>query len=861
MHQPKPHGQLTVGAEPTDEDSAAVELLTRRLTNLKQLSGVESLRMVRALPDGGFVVAQDMGGTLRVITHKPLAESQPFSFDGLATDYVPMLFSGVITKAIVQRGAGVGMKLTEQARRRIANYDLSRLPAKEVSLQRFEIEYGRNFSEFLPKFDTPLVHTQYASLRPTWYSGAMAELMQIVGGYGRQRLGDLPDNALERARMVIPHQVLTKIKEQMGINVRLPGYSGLPHPKGEFQYDYKATRTDAVCFAGDQPWLVRLSSKGVWAMPLPLVPATQTAAFREYMEQVGDAEILAILDRFGGMPSGESFPDDEGAFQAWRRAGVIIKVCESGGFYEHYMYSTACGWALNSTGSEGFNTCYDYYDSGLSYGLSFKLKLKLGQATLGGKLPAGLKPSNPDEALRLDAYLSSLYRLMGEDKPEHLAIKYKLRRVPPADLLARASGEVGMAELNYWDAFTAAPIAQHQGRVSEVGRGNLFDGAKFEFQPQIKFPEPLESACISHDFLPAYPVNGAAEPNRAKVKCDTIMWGYYSDDQLKVIKYFRDGGSYKEDTQSDFEECMTVGSWTKVETKSTTAVLGRFYTTDFDDRKPIADSVEVTKIRGSDLGYGPIRWSFKDIISMRGWLWRHRYYTHVTNVTQTGGHWLEVALCIPYFCRSAHLYAYEDSSTGGSEREHNSIGSIQDPTSYRMWTYHFVTNWLDGAWPGSKGKPHPDDGVPLWVEFADYAPGGCSDFADQGPWIPSLPADYSWLRPPGTTGSGAEPGAVYPSINQYSWTKTLPGKQSGNLRFEILGNPVVLHRNIPDSGYFLSSPDLYGFKFYRDACHVTFGAISYANVSEAGSGGRAHWGNSTLVDHKSSYHFIGVINE
>ena len=32
-------------------------------------------------------------------------------------------------------------------------------------------------------------------------------------------------------------------------------------------------------------------------MPLPLIPATCTLAFREYMDEQGDQEVLAILDR------------------------------------------------------------------------------------------------------------------------------------------------------------------------------------------------------------------------------------------------------------------------------------------------------------------------------------------------------------------------------------------------------------------------------------------------------------------------------------------------------------------------------------------------------------------------------------
>ena len=41
MHKPRPYGLLAVGGELTDEDRAAVELLARRLTNIKQF-GIES---------------------------------------------------------------------------------------------------------------------------------------------------------------------------------------------------------------------------------------------------------------------------------------------------------------------------------------------------------------------------------------------------------------------------------------------------------------------------------------------------------------------------------------------------------------------------------------------------------------------------------------------------------------------------------------------------------------------------------------------------------------------------------------------------------------------------------------------------
>ena len=188
------------------------------------------------------------------------------------------------------------------------------------------------------------------------------------------------------------------------------------------------------------------------------------------------------------MPSGESFPFREDEFQAWKRAGVIIKVCDTADFYHHIMYSSACGWSFNSRGTEGYNTCYDYYDDeGLGYGLAYKMRLTLSPASEDGKLPPPMDLDDPIAARRLDRYMSSLYRLLKANEARHLAIKYKLRRVPVEQILARGY-EASEGEVDYWDALELDPIASHSGSVSEVARGYLYHGAKFQFQPQIKFP-------------------------------------------------------------------------------------------------------------------------------------------------------------------------------------------------------------------------------------------------------------------------------------------------------------------------------------------------------------------------------------
>ena len=860
MHQPRPHGLTALGGELTGDDAAAVELLARRITNLKQLSGVDSMRMVRALPDGGYAIAQDMGGVFRIICHKP-EQVQPPEFDGIAVDYVPMLFSGVITKSVLREGEGVGIKLSELTRKRITNYNPEVIAPKSVELQRFRIDYHQLVYELGPLERTEIFYSQYAGQRPTWYSGAMAEIMQIVGGYGRQKFSDLPDTATERARLQIPKTVMDTIKRQMGSNVRLPGYTGLPPADGKFRYDYKFHNTNGVGFdTHNKPWLICVKPGGVWVMPLPLIPATTTAAFRTYVTQKGDDELVAILDRFGGMPSGESFPIIDRDFEAWRRAGIIIKACNTSTFYDHIQYSSACGWSFNSTASEGFNTCYDYIDAeGIGIGYAFKLKLHLHESSMELNRPPILLPPDPQDQSRLNAYLAGIYTALKNDATG-LAIKYKLRCVPLDQILGRAveGMKVTEAEVNYWDNLEVSPIANHSGSVTEVGRGYIYHGASFKYQPQIKFPEPFMGGCVSHDFLPL--AEGVIKG--PSTKSDTIMFGYYDKDDLKVVKYFRDGGSYQEDIKTDYEECMIVGSWTETVTLTPTAAAGNFYTSDIDERKTMATIEKVTHVVGTDKGYDTQpAFAFDYPFSSTGTLWRSRYFETRTIETNTEGKSLAVAICIPYYNRNAVLHATSEGTTGTSRSEKTTLGSVADPTSYRYWTYDRVYAWRDHL-EVQNGKPFPKDGSPVWVEMETYSPAPCSDFADGGSWIGGLPSDYTWLIHPKSNEWMMSGGGGPPSFEAFESITGTAGSTTGNLKLSMTDEVKTIASGQPPSNlYFMGSPDEFVGTFYRDACRVVFGSTVYANVSETDGGHRKYFGHCSLVEHQAAYNFIGVINE
>ena len=870
MHQPKPHG--TFGAA-NEEDAAAAELLARRLTNFKSVSGLDSLKMARTLPSGAMAIAVDMGGVLRVIIQPPLVpERATIESDGTAKNYIPMLFSGCVTKAVVAPGAGVEIKLSQTARRRLVSYDPeAALAPASVTLQRFVIEHHQRVAELMPKQQSAYTWTQYANQRPTWYSGGMAEVMQVVGGYGRQVLRELPDTKIERARLLLPPKYAKKVDEQLG-NTRLPGYLGLPMGNGQFQYDYKFNETHGVAFdSASKPWLVRVNTRGVHVMPLPLIPATTTKAFRECMESVNDGEILWILDRFGGMPSGESFPTDPKDFESWRRAGCIVKVCDAAGFYDHQAYTSAIGWSFNSSGTEGFNTCYDYDDQGIGYGLSFKLQLRLGAATNQGKLPVAFDLSDrPEDMALLNGYLSMLYGRLPGNTARERAIKYKLRRVPIGDLLGRASqysrfpsDGAASAEVDHWDNLEAAPIATHGGNITETARGKLWHGSPPRGQPQIKFPEPFMGGCISHDF-------GRLEgfPRPTGVKCDTAMFGYYVGDSLKTVKYFYDERTYQNDVEDNYDDCMIVGAWERTATTGSTSLMGNFYTSDVDEREAAAPITTVTKTVGTDLGYDTKpHFAFDHFFSMVGTMWRNRYFQHKVNETKTEGYSKSVAVCIPYFGRNAMLHAMRESSTSASANESLSVYSISDPNSYRYYTYDFVWAWVGGSSEGetatgSYGSPAPKDGSPVYVRGYTYGPYPCSDFADNGDWVGGLPADYTWLIHPVRHEWHHSGGGGPPTVKTYNRPTPATSKNAGELVISMLPQVETVNKE-PSPRYFMSSPNEFGDVFYVDAIENKAGSAVYANTSEEDPESpkqRKRWGFTELADHKSAHHFIGVIN-
>lgn len=865
MHQPRPYGLF--GAEGLDSDGLAfADSLMQRVTNLRAAGGLDALRLTRALPGGGSVTATDAGGVQRVVISRPTVGSEGGdSTAGSAGGAIPMLFSGAMRRVVTRPGEAPSIEVSDQTRRRLSGYSgqwESKVP-RVLELERFRVPYAPQFGYFLPRGADPQSVTQYHRLRATWYSGAMSEVVQIVSGYGRCDLRALPKRRVERSTMALPDVVYERVREQARKKPLL-ACRGRPHPEGQIVYDYKFGLTNGVAFGSDgKPWLLQIDARGVYAMPLPLVPETTTPAFADYIAKVGDAEIELILQRFGGMPSGETFPAEAAVFQAWERAGVIIRVCDTGAFFQHNAMYAAGGWSFNSRGDEAFNTAWRHGADGLMEVASFTLRLRLGalpaQALRANWAPG---PDDPQAQAVFHRYVEGL-AAAGRGSDEFRAVMFKLRRSAAAELIQRSKTASSYeAEWRYWSELKMAPIAVHSGDVARVASGPVYSpGRNPKAQGRLKFPELTGQGVES--FIMVSP-----DYTGPPVKCDTVVFGCYVGDQLRTAKYFYDEAKFFEEEESTFEDIMIVGSWGKTTTSGLSSLAGNFYTTDFDKRDTVAPSTTSTTIVGTDLGYSTPAYSTPGIMMRVGTVSRARYYSHKIEERSKNGEALDMAVCVPAYERDAILYPFARSFDGGVLRESVERHGIRDPNSYELWCHDSIYHYIGVTQNGCLGDPPSVDGAPVYVDSHLYLPTEVSDYADAGEWLGLPPGgflDVTAICGPYTTrGSVVAAGGVLiggdtPQIEEYTRTSSTPREDEGELWLVGKGAGAVrAHQHIPRGFYFAFSPENNTY-FEVSANKIVFGERELLHIKDGQSD--LKWGFSRFYDKDRTGVFVGVINE
>jgi hypothetical protein len=182
---------------------------------------------------------------------------------------------------------------------------------------------------------TNLVH-------PCQYSGPVAELTSIVTGLGNLNIS----TGAERTALLTPDAHAWWIT-----NVATDGFS--------VQYDFRFDRCHNAFRDGEGLWWLFEASvtNGIIARRLPLLNLTSAAAEGSESER--------MINKYAGIPSGESFPMNRAEIVQGIADGWIVQMMTPSRYYSEFLedqnsYSALNCWAFNEDGTEGRTTSYEY---------------------------------------------------------------------------------------------------------------------------------------------------------------------------------------------------------------------------------------------------------------------------------------------------------------------------------------------------------------------------------------------------------------------------------------------------------------------------------------------------------------------
>lgn len=579
-----------------------------------------------------------------------------------------------------------------------------------------------------PTEGSPRTYSQYTRLKPTMFSGTMRAVVQVLMGFGRGTLRNGRTVSIYDQKPAVDPLRHRPTITRYNRDVLRDGF--------QVRYDWRFTRTHGITYAADgRPWLVEIGIvQGVLAMPLPLNAASTVLAFRRRLEKAIDMEALAVLDRFGGFPTGESFPPSE-QIEAWIRAGRILRLAthdDLAPFYAHTAYSQAMGWAFNLRGDEAHNTGWRYGDDDVQRGVHYMLPLTIGATRSVARAGdvGGLTRS---------------FRALPTSDARDAAI-WKLDRLS-VDQLARANDELDRygAEdaLTYVDSLVLEPIAFGSSHLSQVSEGALWfpPRAKQETGTVARWPDADLGLLVAHSMKPAS--SAAPEPKR----CDTTIHVFFAGDELKWVKFFREVETTPGTSTDDFDACMYIGQWAQHVDGGQIGIPAMFYTNDLDDREELAESTTDMSVRGVDLGYCRIV-ANDDIINpsqgSASRVKRFRLTTDTRTVTSSGK---GTGIAVPFYDREAVFYAVQKTSEASSHSVSTGDRELADP-----WFCNYKRNFPGyyGSYTGSGTASDP--WRPLRLQDVNgYGPNefrtanpnspqyddsnACRDMADSGPWV------------------------------------------------------------------------------------------------------------------------------
>lgn len=292
------------------------------------------------------------------------------------------------------------------------------------------------------------------------------------------------------------------------------------------------------------------------------------------------------------------------------------------------------------------------------------------------------------------------------------------------------------------------PLASASANIRLQAEGHIYcpplrKTSRGRYVP-IKFYEPLLPGLLSHDGAPEY-----GSPTAAGPRCDTVMFVAFNDDELKVVKFFRNPRRELFNDTDDSRipgECMYAGSWDITVSSGYRSIPPMMYSNDFDDRRVLQDLTVHTHIESHDLGYDPPRFADFIINPQVSRAWRERVFRRTTEIERKDGDSVGSVVAIPQYSREAYYYALGEQYTGGRSGSTSvNYDLLPDPNvgyAWRAWPSGFAGfPWPEGIgcrpdrcggiWTPDGSRPHKDRKI-VCLNLEEYQ---CSEYAEAGPWL------------------------------------------------------------------------------------------------------------------------------
>ena len=519
-----------------------------------------------------------------------------------------------------------------------------------------------------------VILSQYARVSSSCYSGAMRRLVQLLFGVGTPSLPIWEQRWMEQEDK--PPLVDGDLFEVGELGESAFGLYDDVSPSVAIGYDYRFSKTHGVSFDVEgNPWLIEISSGGVFATKLEMDPVSLSQEGR-YRYLLVSPELSGFFEEFGGFPTFNNFPVGEER-TLYEKAGEVVELLSASDmsdFYSKSAFSSEVGWSFDDEGREAHNCCSGSED-GLGTGEHYAVRLGLE----GETLPA------------LTGYRSELAALIPNAK---LWETNKCRRMSQIDAKSIVETFANNAEagLQQFRDLQVTPTLIFTCSLVQESKGILYNPSSIEGMPQIKFFEPLFFGLVSWDFS-AHDLGAYVE------RCDGPMFVTHVGNGLDIVRYAADFRPRETpEAVATRQICQFTGRWSYTTSGGTPYLAGNFYSNRWDFREEITPDVSGTIYDGTPIG---VRGWFSTTIFFGTCLYAgsNSYFGVNWSTNATTGRSLTVSVVIPAYTREAYYMTKIDTTNEVSAGNGFFTESTPGPQRQFWQIFNYAFHWNNTACP------------------------------------------------------------------------------------------------------------------------------------------------------------------